>query len=181
MRILLPLTIATLALSASFTGAFAEENESSAPLLIENPYAFATSEAQANGAAFMSLVNTTDADITVTAADTTLSETVELHTHIMEDDKMMMREVDSFVVPAGETHTLEPMGDHIMLMGLYAPLQEGHVFPLSLTLEGGETLETSVQIVAPGTSPDMDETMHGETKEAADMEEHEHDGHDHAH
>jgi len=46
---------------------------------------------------------------------------------------MTMTEVEGgFPVPAGGSHALERGADHVMLMGLKAPLQQGEVLPLML-------------------------------------------------
>lgn len=43
-------------------------------------------------------------------------QTVELHTHIIENNVAKMRQVDSFIVDAKEGKVFEPGADHVMLM-----------------------------------------------------------------
>ena len=115
-------------------------------------YSYATAATQKNGVVLLRVENTTDQDAIITSASADVSETVELHTHIMDGGKMMMREVESYNVPANGSLELNPHGHHIMLMGLKAPLELGETFPLTLTLENGETLETLVTVIKPGES-----------------------------
>ena len=53
---------------------------------------------------------------------------------------MTMREVESIVVPAGGSATLEPGGTHVMLLELTEPLEAGDTFDLTLTTEAGDEL-----------------------------------------
>lgn len=142
-RIILALAFFVLSLGGA---AQAEDTN----ILVENPYALATTSVQKNGAVFMTLMNESGQDHSVVSAASDVAERIELHTHLMDGDMMMMREVDAYTLPAGESVTLEPMGHHIMLMGLKAPLQAGESFPLTLSLKDGSTLDVDVMIKNPG-------------------------------
>lgn len=131
---------------------------------VTNAYSYATTSAQKNGAVFFTLKNLGDQDLKITSANASnVSEAAELHTHIMDGDKMMMREVDSYDVAAHETLELAPHGNHIMLMGLKAPLSpelnaeveelKGK-FPLLLRFEDGSITTVQVEIIPPGTKPE---------------------------
>ena len=63
---------------------------------------------------------------------------------------MMMREVEGYDVPAGGSTTLEPMGHHIMFIGLKAPLETGSTFPLTLTFADDHEIVVDVEIKNPG-------------------------------
>ena len=120
-------------------------------LRIENAYAYATTSVQKNGAAFMVVHNDDSAaDTKILKAETDVSEHIELHTHIMDGDVMMMREAEHYEIPAQGSVTLEPMGHHIMLIGLKAPLQAGESFPLTLHFDSDEKRVVDVQIKNPG-------------------------------
>ncbi len=98
------------------------------------------------GAAFVTVNNTGKSDDRVISASADVSRKVELHTHIRQDDVMMMRKVDGVDIPAGNKIVLKPGGYHIMLIGLKAPLKSGESFPLSLTFEKAGTIQTTVSI-----------------------------------
>lgn len=63
---------------------------------------------------------------------------------------MTMRMVDKVEVPAGGSASFAPMGAHVMLMGLKAPLKKGTSFPAILHFEkaGDVTVEVTVQGIA---------------------------------
>lgn len=112
----------------------------------ENAYAYPTSKVQTNGAVFMTLKNSTDQEIKVISATGDIAERIELHTHIMDGDIMMMREVDGYDIPANDEITLEPTGHHIMLMGLREQLVAGQSFPLNLKTNSGTDIAVTVTI-----------------------------------
>ncbi|MCX5065834.1 copper chaperone PCu(A)C [Micromonospora lupini] len=90
-------------------------------------------------AAFGTLVNDGDADVTVTGAATSVSS-MELHEMAMQDGKMVMRQKQGgIVVKARSTHALEPGGDHLMLMNLTRPVQAGDELTFTLTFADGRT------------------------------------------
>lgn len=119
-------------------------------ITIENVYAYPTATMQKNGAVFMDIRNTMPKpDRIIAAYADTVADRVELHTHTMDGDIMMMRRVDGFDVPGGAITKLEPMGDHIMLMGLKKPLIQGEIFRLTLDFQHGDDKTVIVKIGMP--------------------------------
>lgn len=59
----------------------------------------------------------------------------ELHTHLKEGEIIKMRQIEAIEIPAGGSHILKPSGDHLMLIDLKQPLQEGDIVKLTLTFE----------------------------------------------
>ena len=94
-------------------------------------------------AAFGVLTNTTDADVTLVAASTDASPMVELHETLTDaDGSSMMQEVDGgLTISAGDSLTLEPGGNHLMLMGITEPLIAGDDVTLTLEWSDGSTQE----------------------------------------
>ncbi len=131
------------------TPAIAQDVQNKA-LHFENGYAYATTSVQKNGAAFLTITNVSDAPAKIISASSDIAEKVELHTHIMEDDIMMMREVEAYDVPAGGTITLKPTGHHLMLMGLTRPLKAGESFPLTLVSENNGEMNVDITVKSPG-------------------------------
>ena len=133
-------------------------------LTITAPWARASAAMARAGAAFMAIANAGAEDRLIAAA-ADVSERIELHTHIMEDGVMRMREVEGGIVIGAEGDTmLEPGGLHVMFLGLEGPFQEGTSFPLTLTFEqaGEVTVEVEVRSATAGA-----------------MDRHDHGGHDH--
>ena len=129
---------------------------------VENPYAYATSKVQKNGAVFMTIhykhhyeseedkAGSEHGPLKIINAESDVAERVELHTHVMDGDMMMMREVEHYEIPHDGSVTLEPMGHHIMLMGLKQPLKAGESFPVTLHLDDGQKRTYDVLIKNPG-------------------------------
>lgn len=115
-------------------------------------------------AAFGELTNDSDEDITVVSAESEASSMLELHETVENDaGEMVMRQIDGgFVIPAGGSLSLEPGGNHIMLMDLTAPLVAGAETSFTLTFADGSTFEFS--------APVKDYSGANETYEGGDME-----------
>ena len=98
------------------------------------------------GGVFMTLSNAASAPARLVAVRTDAAASAELHTHIMEDGIAKMRPVDAIEVPAGGMHMLQRGGDHVMLMGLTAPLAQGDAVSLTLVFDDGTELPLEVQV-----------------------------------
>ncbi|MFD7023362.1 copper chaperone PCu(A)C [Promicromonospora sukumoe] len=99
-------------------------------------------------AAFGGLTNSGPQDVTVVSATTEASSMLELHETVEnETGELIMREIDGgFVVPAGDTLTLEPGGSHIMLMDLADPLEAGEEVTFTLTFSDDSTYEFTAPV-----------------------------------
>jgi len=99
-------------------------------------------------AAFGTLVNTGDADVTVIAVTSAASSMLELHETVEnESGEMVMREIEGgFVIPAGGELALEPGADHIMLMDLAAPLRAGDEVTFMLTFSDESTSDFTAPV-----------------------------------
>lgn len=127
------------ALTLAATGLAACGGSSGGALAVNDSWTKAT-EGPMTGS-FGTLVNDTDAEITVTGGSSPVAGMVELHEVVMADGEMVMQpKPGGFVVPAGGSLTLEPGGLHVMLMGLKETLAPGVEVPITLTLSNGETL-----------------------------------------
>lgn len=107
-----------------------------------------------NGAAFMTIENAGAAD-RVVAATSDIADRTELHTHLMENNVMKMRQVDGIDVPMHGSVMLEPGSYHVMLLGLHAPLVEGDEVSITLEFEKAGTMTVPVKVVSPKESAPM--------------------------
>ena len=91
--------------------------------------------------AFGLLENTGTDDLTVVSAMTTAAAMIELHETVTNDagDMVMQEKKGGFMVPAGGSIELAPGANHIMLMGLIAPLAAGEETTFTLTLDDGSS------------------------------------------
>ena len=116
-----------------------------AQLEVTNAWARATPGKAKNGAAYVTIESPT-ADRLVSASSP-VAKKAELHTMSMQGMVMKMRPIAGLDVPPGQSLTLKPGGEHIMLMGLNQPLHEGQSFPLTLDFEkaGPRTVTVAVE------------------------------------
>lgn len=117
--------------------------------VVESAWARASAGMARAGAGFLTIRNEGAADQLV-GASAGVSRKVEIHTHVMDGAVMRMRRVDAVAVAASATTALRPGGDHLMFIGLHAPLEEGGRFPVTLTFEkaGAVTVWMEVRGVA---------------------------------
>ena len=99
-------------------------------------------------AAFGTISNPTDHDVTIVRGSSPAAGMVQLHTMEKQPDgTMTMTEKKAgFVVPANGSLTLRPGGDHIMLMGLTAPLSNGQDVSFSMVSSDGEVFDWTVPV-----------------------------------
>ena len=95
----------------------------------------------------MVIRNTGTLDDLLVAAKSDAAEVVELHTHLETDGIMRMRQVEGgFPIPAGGTYELARGGDHVMMMGLKEPLEDGTSVTITLVFENAGEIEIMVTI-----------------------------------
>lgn len=120
-----------------------------ADIEVVNPFMRAAPMAGGTGAAFMTIHNHGGADRLVSvAAD--ISKSVELHTHVKDGDIYRMRKVEALTLPEHGSAELKPGGDHIMFIGLNAPVKEGTTVSLTLTFEKAGKVAVQLPVQAAG-------------------------------
>lgn len=101
-----------------------------------------------NGAAFLLVLNSTDAPVRLISAASDVADAVELHETVQDGGVMkMIPHPEGFEVPAGGSVELAPGGKHVMLLGLAHPLEAGQAFSLTLTFDDGTVLDLSVPVM----------------------------------
>jgi copper(I)-binding protein len=99
--------------------------------------------------AFGVVSNDGDTDLTLVSAYSPAAGATELHEVVSSAGQMVMQPVEGgFDLPAGGTQVLEPGADHLMLMGLVAPLLPGDDVAITLTFDDGSTYEYTAQVRA---------------------------------
>lgn len=155
---------AIIALTGCATGAPASESQATAAETVSVHNAWVKAADDGMSAAFAELENAGSEDVTVSAVTSAASSDLQLHETVEnEAGEMTMREKDGgFVIPAGESLTLEPGGNHIMLMDLAKPIKAGDELSFTLTFSDGSTTEF--------TAPAKDYSGANESYEGDDME-----------
>ncbi len=165
MRLPIPYLIAIGFFLSAALGTVPSSIAAEQTLTIEAPFARASIGQAKNGAAYLTIKNqgpTADRLIGVRAD---VSNRVELHTHDHKGGVVRMRAVEGINVPAGGQATLKPGGDHIMFMGLKAPLGKGTDVPITLVFEKAGTITVTIPVK-------------GIAARSAGHSHHQHEGHD---
>lgn len=131
------------------------------PLTIENAWVKTADSGMT--AVFGQLRNTGGSSITVISATTSASSRTELHEVVMVGGAMQMRpKKGGFVIRPGATYPLAPGGNHLMLVGLKAPIRPGDKIDVKLSVADGSSVTFSAlaksssggkENYAPGQSP----------------------------
>jgi hypothetical protein len=74
----------------------------------------------------------------------------ELHTHVMDNGMMRMRQLEAIDIPAGGEVVLQPGGLHLMCIDLTAPLTEGDQVPVTLIFETAGNVEVTLPVKSAG-------------------------------
>ena len=111
-----------------------------AQIELESAYVRAMPSSAPNSGAFMVIHNSSDEQVKLIGAQSSIANKVELHTHKLEDGMMKMRQVEFIAVPKNGKTELKPGGLHIMLIGLKRPVTVGEQVELSLQFDDGTSL-----------------------------------------
>lgn len=101
------------------------------------------------GAVYMDLTATDDNRLIGASVDSSIAGKVEVHETVMKDDgsgEMMMQEVGTIDLAAGETVSLQPGGLHIMLLQLAEELEIGQVFDLTLQFAESDDMVVEIEV-----------------------------------
>jgi copper(I)-binding protein len=125
-------------------------------------------EGQTRTAAYGTITNDGEADVTLVSASVPFDATVEIHETIMGDDgSMQMQEVpEGFVVPAGGSFTLEPGGPHIMLIDI-DPADITGTIDVTMVFDDGTEVTVGAP-VRPLVMDDMESEMDDDMTETTD-------------
>lgn len=138
-------------------------------LSVNNAYVRATPPGLPNSAAFLSITNSSDKDISLLTASSDASKVAELHTHDMKDGIMTMYQVPKIDIKANSTTTLKPGGFHVMLLGLKTrPLKEDMNVEIVLNFSNGQHIKVFAPVKKVMSGMMMGKMSHG-NKEAKTM------------
>lgn len=112
-------------------------------VIVEEPFARAALQQQKNSAAFMQLSNPGN-DVAIVNARSSVSEIVELHTHINDNGVMRMRKIPQIDLPQGQKVMLKPGGLHVMFIDLKRDLKVGDNIDVTLVFDDGS--EKALQV-----------------------------------
>ncbi len=108
----------------------------------------ATAQIRGDSPIYMTIANRGQApDLLVRArCPANLADSTEKHATDRGEGGTSMREVKSLAIPSGGTVTLAPGGDHLMLLHVREPLQEGQTFMCSIVFQTAGTVSVEVRV-----------------------------------
>ena len=139
--------VATLAVPA-----FAQDARKGS-ITAADPWSRATAPRASVGAGYLTIRNDGAQPDRLIAASSPRAAKVEIHTMSLDNGIMRMRPLpNGLVVPAGGEALLAPGGNHIMLIGLKAPLKEGERVPATLRFARAGTLTVHFKVGPAGAA-----------------------------
>lgn len=148
--ILLPRFIFGLALLLCASSLVFADDAKLGDLVIRHVWSRATIASVGTGAVYLEVDNNGSAADRLVGVATPVAGMAHLHTTEMQGNMASMQPIDGLDIPAGGKVILQPQKNHVMLMGLSAPLKEGTTFPLTLQFEKAGKIEVDVPVEAAG-------------------------------
>jgi periplasmic copper chaperone A len=146
------LAAATLVTILAATGARGADYDVG-PIHVTEPWARATPKGASAGAAYLTVTNTGSAPDRLSCAASEAAAQCQIHTMSMDNGVMKMRPLaDGIEIKPGETVTLKPGSDHVMLMNLKHPLEAGKTVEATLQFEKAGPLKVEFAILAMGAA-----------------------------
>jgi copper(I)-binding protein len=119
-------------------------------MAVTEAWTMATDRVTRTAGAYLTLTNPTDVDDALVAATSNAAEKVQLSTlEKLPSGILSLMGLKEISLPAKTTVTLQPGGLHLLLVGLYRPLDVGMEVPLTLTFRNARTQHVRVRIQGP--------------------------------
>lgn len=106
---------------------------------------------QTGGAAYLTIINTGSEAERLLGVSTPRAAMAMLHSSSERGGVMSMRMASDVAIPGGATVTLAPLGTHVMLTGLTAPLKAGERVPLTLRFARAGERQIDAAVLAAGS------------------------------
>ncbi|EAK0823757.1 TPA: copper chaperone PCu(A)C [Campylobacter lari] len=110
-------------------------------ITVNDPYVRQTPPNSKTTAFFLELKNNSNQDIKLIKAQSSLSDTTEIHDHIMENGKKMMVQIPQITIKANSSAELKPGGMHIMVLNLKENITPQTKANLTLYFDDNSTIE----------------------------------------
>ena len=102
------------------------------------------------GAGYLSIANTGKAADALIGVETTAAKSAGVHRSAMAGEVMTMRPVTALAIAPGQTVTLQPGGDHIMMVGLTRALSQGEKIPVTLVFQKAGRIQIALLVEKTG-------------------------------
>ena len=121
---------------------------------VTQPWARATPKGASAGAAYLTVTNNGAAPDRLSCAGSDAAAACQIHTMSMDNGVMKMRPVEGGIeIKPGETVTLKPGSDHLMLTSIKHALEAGKTVEATLQFEKAGTVKVEFAILAAPGAP----------------------------
>lgn len=97
-------------------------------------------------AAYMAIHNQ-GPETALVSASTPAADVIEIHVMTTDGNMMRMKKINRLPIPTNGSATLQPGGNHLMLIGLKRDLTPGDTLPLTLTFANGQIQTIDAPII----------------------------------
>jgi copper(I)-binding protein len=116
-------------------------------LAVHDVWARATPAAVSVGAVYLRVTSPVDDELVGATVDPAIAESVQVHsTDVDAAGTATMDEQVALPVPAGGELVLDPLGSHLMLVGLAGPLTSGTHFDITLRFATAGDVTADVEV-----------------------------------
>ena len=116
-------------------------------LAVHDAWARPTPAVVSVGAVYLRVTSPVDDELVGATVDPAVAASVQLHsTEVDEAGTATMTERVTLPVPAGGALVLDPLGSHLMLVGLATPLTSGETFDLTLEFAAAGLVDVDVEV-----------------------------------
>ena len=129
-------------------------------LAVSSQYVRATPPHVKNSAAFFTITNNTNKNIKLIAVKSDIAEQVQIHNNLNEDGMMKMRQVESIILKANSSTSLQPGGYHIMFLGLKNDLTEEDNVDITLYFDNGDQIKMTAPVQKISASHEKSDKIH---------------------
>lgn len=138
---------AALVVLLALGGGSGDAHEATAKgVTILHPWARATPGGVTVGAAYLEIKTDARTSDRLVGAKSPVAGRAEIHTHIADGDVMRMQRVESLPLAPAQSRVFGPSGDHVMLLDLKRPLEEGDSIKLTLVFEKAGEIEVEASV-----------------------------------
>ncbi|SOB87682.1 hypothetical protein SAMN06297144_2818 [Sphingomonas guangdongensis] len=124
-----------------------------AQLRVSNGWSRATAPRAATGAGYATIRNEGRRADRLVGVTSPRAARVEIHSMSMAGGVMRMRQITGGIaIPSGGTVRLAPGGNHLMLVGLKAPLAVGERVPVTFRFQEARPVTVMLRVLAAGAS-----------------------------
>ena len=158
------------ALAAALTVAAQAADVAAGNMTISAPWARATPKGAAVGAGYMTITNTGNEPDRLVGGASAVSNGFEIHEMTMDNGVMRMRPIGpGLEIKPGQTVALKPGGNHVMFLGLKAPLTQGQHVKATLSFERAGEVEVDFTVEGIGAQSGGEHDMHNMSGGSGEM------------